>query len=140
MGAKVYLREASRSARGSLLRRSGDLQEEHGASITSEVSNVLVAPRDLSVQVVLKSRALDAVDEHAPESHLADDFVKRTLADEHLLERVAESVAGSTNEHEDVAENAPLGGVVLLGDEVTGDQLVPGWRSSVDSQKWHREA
>jgi hypothetical protein len=66
---------------------------------------------------------LHAIDQHAPEAHLADHLVERATADPILLETVTETIAGCANEHVDVSQHAVLCGVVLVGEEVAGDEL-----------------
>lgn len=68
----------------------------------------MASPGSLLVELVLERGSLSAVDEEAPESELADDFVERSPADEELLERVAWGISIS-----DAPEGGEGGGCAL---------------------------
>lgn len=69
--------------------------------------------------------ALHSIDEHAPESHLTDDFVEWATANPVFLETVTQPIARSSYEHINVSEHAVLRGIVLVGEEVGGYELSP---------------
>ena len=114
--------------KGDVEEGGGGHAEEHRRERVEDGEDKRVArqvPADPAVPVSRAERravedgSLHAVDGHAPEGELADDFVQRALADEVLLEAVAEAVEGGAEQGEEVALD-----LVGRGEGIVARQLV----------------
>jgi len=106
--------------------RGEGVEEGEGEGVADEVAGHVTIPGRGAERVAVEDGGLDAVDDHAPEAHLADDFVEGTFGDEEFLGDVGEAVEGGAEEGEEVAfelvgaaDDAGVGGV---GDVVGGEQ------------------
>lgn len=80
------------------------VEDEQAEGIARQVTaHFAVIPHRLGVALPVEDARHGAVDEHAPEAELADDFVERALADEEFLGYVAHTVEGRADEGEQVA-------------------------------------
>lgn len=79
------------------------VEEREDKRVSREVAANLGVPHGRVERRAVEDASLGAVDEHTPESQLADDFVQRALRHEELLKAVTEAVKGRTEQCEQVA-------------------------------------
>lgn len=100
-------------------RRKG-VEQREDERVSREIPADLPIPRCAAERRAVENARLRAVDEHTPESELADDFVEGPLADEPLLKDVGEAVEGGAEEGEEVAFDLVCGAEVVGACDVVG--------------------
>lgn len=80
------------------------IEDQEAERVAGHVAaDFAVVPDGGSVAGAVEDAAHGAVDEHAPEAELADDFVERSLAHQEFLGHVAHAVERGADEGEEVA-------------------------------------
>lgn len=111
------------------------VEEEQRDGEPGEVPAHLPVPRRLLEALPVEDRRLHPVDEHPEQPQEREHLVHGPLADEPLLERVGQAVAGGAEEGEQVALQHVLGVVVVDALEVvTGEQDTHTTAGDQDSQ------
>lgn len=101
------------------------IEEHEDEGVADEVADDGTGPDGGAEAGAVEDAGLHAVDDHAPEAELADDFVERATADEPFFAHVAEAVGGGADESEEIAfELAGARDVAAVGalDVVRGQQ------------------
>lgn len=84
--------------------RGARVEDEQAERIARHVAaDFAIVPRRLLVAGPVEDAAHGAVDKHAPEAQLADDFVQRSLAHQEFLRHVAHAVERGAQQGEEVA-------------------------------------
>ncbi len=79
------------------------VEQRKDQCVTGQVSANFTVPCSCSELVLVEDASLSAIPNHTPEAQLTDDFVKRPLGNEEFLDNVADTIASSTNEGEQIA-------------------------------------
>jgi hypothetical protein len=79
------------------------VEDEQQQSVADNVSDDLSIPLCFLDRMAVEYGSLHAVDEHAPECELADDFVHGSLRDQELLECVAEAIESLSEQTEKIS-------------------------------------
>ncbi len=79
------------------------VEDSQNERVADEIAADLPVPGSGVEGVAVEDGCLDAIDDHGPETELADDFVQWSATDEPLLVDVAETVEGCTEDSEEVA-------------------------------------
>lgn len=96
------------------------VEDEQQQSIADNIADDLSVPVCFLDGTAIENGSLYAVDEHAPECELANNFVHGSFRDQELLECVAESVKSLSEETEEISfEGVGWRIVVLLSNVVT---------------------
>ena len=105
--------------------RGERVEERETQRIPDQIATDLAVPGGGLEGGAIEDARLGAVDDHAPEAHLADDLVEGPLGDEEFLRHVGEAVEGGAEEGEEVAfELVGSADVAAVGagDVVRGEQ------------------
>ncbi len=78
------------------------VEERKYKRVPSKIAADFAVPGRGAESLAIEDAGLRAVDQHAPEGQLADDFVQGALADEPFFKDVAETVAGGSDEGEEI--------------------------------------
>lgn len=102
------------------------VEEREAQRVADQIPADATVPDRDAERVAVEDARLRAVDQHAPEAELADDFVQGPLADEEFLGDVAHAIEGGADEGEEVTFElvAARDGAVICGagDVVAGQQ------------------
>jgi len=93
--------------------RTNRVKQHKDQIITGHVATNLRGPRCMSNGMTVKNRSLRAIDDDAPKREHANDFVHGPLADQKLLQRVAEAVKSCAEQGKEVAFECVGGRVVV---------------------------
>lgn len=79
------------------------IEDEQQQSVADNVSDDLSVPLCFLDRMAIEYGSLYAVDEHAPECELTDDFVHGSLRDQELLKCIAEAVKSLSEQAEEIS-------------------------------------
>ena len=106
-------------------RRQG-VEYEQQKSVADEVPTDRTVPDRRVEGTAVEDPGLSAVDEHAPEGELADDFVHRPLRNQELFDDIADAVEGSAQQDKQVTFDFGAAGsdtaTIRAGDVVACNQ------------------
>lgn len=106
-------------------KRSQAVEKGQAQCVPDKVAADLAVPVSVAEGVMVEDAGLGAVDDHAEEGHLAEDFVDGAGADKVFFCGVGEAVEGCADQGEHVAFDLVAAGYVAVagaGDLVGGDQ------------------
>lgn len=95
------------------------VEDEKNNGVADDITTDLSVPNGTVEWAAVKDSALNTVNQHTPETHLANDLVHRTLGDHVLFKQVAEGVDRASQKSEKVTFQ-------LIGSRVVGATEVVG--------------
>lgn len=81
---------------------SKGVEDEQEESVADEVTSDSTVPGGVAKVTAVEDASLCAVDEHAPERQLTNDFVHRTLGDQKLFETIVKGVESCAEKNEEI--------------------------------------
>ncbi|KAI7973821.1 hypothetical protein EIK77_001020 [Talaromyces pinophilus] len=98
------------------------VEDEEDNSVTSDITTNLSIPDSAVERATVKDGALHTVDQHTPETHLANDLVHGTLGDHVLFKQVAKGVDGAGQQSEKITFQLICGRVIGATEVVGSNQ------------------